>query len=102
MLLVGDVNQLPPVGHGAPMRDFIAAGIPRGELTEIVRNSGGIVEACAAIRDGKPWGSGDNLIVDEAGSPAAQIDRALHHIFEAKRAGFNPVWDCQVIVAVKK
>lgn len=101
VLLVGDVHQLPPVGAGAPLRDLIASKcIGYGELTEIKRNSGGIVEACAAIREGRPWGPGDNLIIDEAGSPTSQMDRALHHIAEAKRAGFDPVWDCQVIVAV--
>ena len=101
MLLVGDVNQLPPVGHGAPMRDFIAAGIPRGELTEIVRNSGGIVEACAAIRDGKPWGEGDNLMVMQTTSPEKQIGRMLTLIGDLNaQLGIDPVWDCQILVAV--
>lgn len=101
VLLIGDVNQLPPVGAGAPLRDLIASQcIGYGELTEIKRNSGGIVEACAAIRDGKPWFAGDNLIIDQAATPAAQMDRALDHIRDAKADGLDPVWDCQVIVAV--
>ncbi|TWU22482.1 ATP-dependent RecD-like DNA helicase [Novipirellula galeiformis] len=101
VLLVGDVHQLPPVGTGAPLRDMINSQcIGYGELTEIKRNSGGIVEACAAIRDGKPWGPGDNLIIDEATTPAKQIERMLHHINEAEANGLDPVWDTQVIVAV--
>lgn len=100
MLLVGDVNQLPPVGHGAPLRDLIAAGLPYGELREIHRNSGGIVEACAAIRDGHPWTAGDNLRVIEQGNPERQLAAMLSAINDAEREGYDPVWDCQVVVAV--
>lgn len=98
MLLVGDVNQLAPVGHGAPLRDMLAAGIPQGELTEIKRNSGGIVETCAAIRDANPWEPGDNLQLVEARTPSEQLaatERILADLGE-----FNPTWDAQVLSAV--
>lgn len=54
LLMVGDPDQLPPVGHGAVLRDLIATGVvPVGRLTEIHRNGGAIAAACAAIREGK-------------------------------------------------
>lgn len=100
VLLCGDCNQLPPVGHGAPLRDLIAAGLPYGELREIRRNSGGIVEACAAIRDGQRWDAGDNLQQLECGSPAGQIALVDRTLDEAAAAGLDPVWDCQILAAV--
>jgi len=102
VLLVGDVNQLPPVGHGAPLRDMIAAGLPYGELTEIKRNSGGIVEACKEIRHGRRWMPGDNLRLFEDHEPGAQIQRAIRLIHAARDQGSDPIWDCQVVVPVNQ
>lgn len=102
VLLVGDVNQLPPVGHGAPLRDLIAAGLPYGELTEIKRNSGGIVEACKEIRHGRRWQPGDNLHLFEHREPADQIRRAVQLLHAARDDGRDPIWDCQVVVPVNK
>ncbi len=98
-LLVGDIYQLPPVGSGAPLRDLIAAGLPYGQLTEIKRNSGGIVEACAAIREGRPWTGGENLIIAETRTPDAQIDYLVTEL--GRLSGHcDPVWDAQTIVPV--
>lgn len=101
VLLVGDINQLPPVGCGAPLRDLIDAGLPYGQLTEIKRNSGGIVEACAAIRDSKPWSEGDNLKIIAASTPQDQLQAMVDRLFELG-SDWDPVWDAQVIVAVNK
>lgn len=100
LLLVGDVHQLPPVGHGAPLRDMIAAGVAYGELTEIVRNTGGIVEACAAIRDQHPWGPGDNLHLVDTGDD--HLAKAAGIYQQARDAGLNPIWDVQVVTAVNE
>jgi exodeoxyribonuclease V alpha subunit len=108
LLFVSDISQLPPVGHGAPLRDMIAAGLPYGELREIRRNSGAIVRACAAIRDGGQWGgverididAGENLRIVEAASPEQQTAAMLGLLDWAKGKGFDPVWDCQVLAAV--
>lgn len=101
VLLVGDVNQLPPVGHGAPLRDMIAAGVCYGELTEIIRNSGGIVEACAAMRDQRKWDIGDNLHL-VADRPDMMIERINQICHQAKNAGLDPVWDVQIVTAVNE
>lgn len=102
VLLVGDVHQLPPVGHGAPLRDLITSGLPYGELTEIKRNSGGIVETCAAIKNGQRWTPGDNLVLEEASTPTEQIREMLEWIADRRSVGLDPIWDCQVVVPVNK
>ena len=99
-LFVGDINQLPPVGHGAPLRDLISAGVAYGELKEIHRNSGGIVEACAAIRDNKPWSCGDNLVLDNQAKPEGQIAALMKWLDMAASQGIDPVWEVQPVCAV--
>jgi len=102
VLFVGDVNQLPPVGHGAPLRDMIAAGLPYGELVEIKRNSGGIVEACHAIRQSQPWACGDNLQLVDAGTPEDQIASMLEIIQRGQPEGTDRINDVQVLAAVNE
>ena len=110
-LFLGDTNQLAPVGHGAPLRDMIAAGVPCGELTEIRRNSGRIVQCCAEIRDQRRFTpspavdleAGENLLhveTKDGVQSAAMLEQFLKSI---KTAGkYDPVWDVQVLVAVNK
>jgi exodeoxyribonuclease V alpha subunit len=105
LLIVGDVNQLPPVGSGAPLRDLIAAKLPYGELREIKRNSGGIVEACAAIRDSDPWlhftqAKGSNLKITHDESIDEVLDSIQANCTRAEQDGLNPIWDVQVLCAV--
>jgi exodeoxyribonuclease V alpha subunit len=111
LLLVGDVNQLPPVGHGAPLRDMIAAGVPAGELTKIERNWGTIVQACADIRDGKKWqtvnelepDAGLNLKLIPAANGSAAVEKIVSTILKIRNAKlYDPIWGVQVIVAVNK
>jgi len=51
LLLVGDTDQLPPIAHGAVLRDIIQSEeVGVGTLTLIHRNSGRIVKACRDLR----------------------------------------------------
>ncbi len=111
VLLVGDPGQLSPVGHGAPLRDLMAAGVPSGTLTEIRRNSGRIVEACKDIAEKHTFtpslildlAAGENLVWIERARPEQQIVE-LRNFLERLRCGdkYDPVWDCQVIVPVNE
>lgn len=110
VLLVGDVHQLPPVGHGAPLRDIIAAGAPHCRLTEVRRNAGSIVRACHSIARGEKivwdetldWRAEEprNLKLVQAATPQIQIDKMLAAIRLVEREGFDPIADIQVLAAV--
>jgi len=108
VLVVGDVNQLPPVGHGAPLRDMIAAGVPCGELTEIKRQKSdgqihAVVQACADMRDGKRFICQRELINVPAFAPSIQVDEMFDVIQDATAImKVDPIWDCQVLCAVNK
>lgn len=110
-LFIGDTNQLPPVGHGAPLRDMIRAGVPCGELREVRRNSGRIVQACAEIRDtGRFTASpridlegGENFVVVRREDPESQVSTLQQVLAKAADGAYgelDPVWDVQVLVAV--
>jgi len=107
VLFVGDQYQLPSVGPGAVLRDFLASGkIPHVELTEIQRNSGDIVESCHLIKDGKFYTPSPELDLDrgmnlrhiEARSPA-QIKQIIKELVVTRlpARGFDPIWDIQVL-----
>lgn len=110
ILFVGDVNQLPPVGHGAPLRDMIAAGVPYGELREIQRNSGRIVQACAQMRDGEKFGTSKEIDIDSGENlfctgnhDNESVLMSLEGLLTGMREiGFDPVWETQVVVPVNK
>jgi exodeoxyribonuclease V alpha subunit len=114
VLLVGDTGQLPPVQHGAPLRDLIAAGVPCGTLSEIQRQGGEpntIVQACADIKAGRRFATvdrydparGHNLRLVEvpADSPAQAVEVLLALVRQFQAGGkFDPVWDVQVLSAM--
>jgi exodeoxyribonuclease V alpha subunit len=114
-LILGDPNQLAPVGYGAPLRDVLCCteSVTSGVLSEIRRNSGRGVQVCAAIRDRKPWqpskkldlDAGENLQIINTETPDQQIDMlgTLIRSFRDKSPRkYDPIWDVQVICAVNK
>jgi exodeoxyribonuclease V alpha subunit len=106
VLFVGDPYQLPPVGHGCPLRDLISAGIPAAELTEIKRNSGLITTGCRSIKNGRPPATCQRLAADQGDNlklwPAASTGDAIHgvgQLLDALRAkpGVDVIWDCCIL-----
>lgn len=115
ILFCGDINQLAPVGHGAPLRDMISAGIPYGELTKIRRNSGRGVLACSEVVDSNrltcspklDLPNGENLLLIERDTAESQIDTLAALMGRFQRDYMNgaadaadPIWDVQIIVPV--
>ncbi len=106
VLLIGDDGQLSPVGHGAPLRDMLAANIPTAALSEIRRNAGAIVRACKLIREGKMWtpcpkvdlDAGENLVHLDATGDVEQLDKTIALLGSLRTKGFDPVWETQVLV----
>jgi exodeoxyribonuclease V alpha subunit len=54
VLLLGDADQLPSVGHGLVLRDLITGGVPTGRLEECHRSGGLIWQTIDAIRHRRP------------------------------------------------
>jgi exodeoxyribonuclease V alpha subunit len=110
VLCLGDINQIPPVDSGCPLRDYIAAGVPTGRLTEPWRNSGIGALCCKNISEGKPFiycdpkdaceATGHNLIHRELHRPAQILQTLKNLIGSAASSGVDPIWDCQTLVSV--
>jgi exodeoxyribonuclease V alpha subunit len=111
LFLIGDPYQLPPVGHGSPLRDLLNTKVPSTELTEIRRNAGMIVHACANIKNGQPFKTSDkydpdnglNLRMIERSSPAESLEMLFAILDRFKQTHtFCPVWQTQVLVGVNE
>lgn len=113
LVLVGDVDQLPPVGAGQVLREVIDSGVAEVvRLTEIFRQAqrSAIVRGAHAILDGRTpqatpagtRGEGDLFIV-RAREAEAVIDRVretLRRIESAYR--LDPVRDVQVLAPMRR
>jgi len=108
LIIVGDHYQLPSVGPGSVLRDLLAAGIPSFELTQIKRNTGDIVQACHAIKDGRRISPSPSLDPDnglnlrhiEEPDPF-RIQEIIRDLvvnrLPQRPEAYDPVWDVQVL-----
>jgi len=83
VVLLGDFNQLPPIGRGAPFRDIVTTMDCNVQLRKSMRsNVEGVLSACADILDGKvPTGSAPGLTLhDDSSDPL----RALKAFLDAR------------------
>ena len=117
LLLVGDVDQLPPVGAGEVLRDLLAAAaIPRVRLTQIFRQArqSGIVVNAHRISHGQPprlTGFGDFYWFaceppeDSGLHPAEETARLVVDIAARRipaKFGLDPVCDVQVLTPMHR
>lgn len=109
IMLLGDTGQLPPVGHGRPLYDMIAAGLPYGELTVPMRNGGDILRVCADLKAGRPYipstnvnlAAGQNVLHIEASRSSHGL-QALANLIRSLPSQYNPMDDVQVLCAVNE
>lgn len=88
LLLVGDADQLPPVGPGQPFLDMLASGVvPTARLTKIQRQAekSGIVQAAHAIKAGRaPEWAPDFELVECP--DAERVPSTVHQVLELYEA----------------
>ncbi|GIU75787.1 MAG: ATP-dependent RecD-like DNA helicase [Bryobacteraceae bacterium] len=113
VVLVGDHNQLPPVGPGNLLRDLVKSRVvPTTILTRIIRQAGVLKENSTAILSGevrptadvqegarRPW-----YVIDRF-SDREDVRRMLLLLFEeilAERLGYDLLRDVQVLTPTHK
>jgi exodeoxyribonuclease V alpha subunit len=113
VVLVGDHNQLPPVGPGNLLRDLVKSrAVPTTILTRIIRQAGVLKENSTAILSGevrpttevqngarRPW-----YVIDRF-SDREDVRRMLLLLFEevlAERLGYDLLRDVQVLTPTHK
>ena len=111
VVLVGDADQLAPVGAGKPFAELVAVGaVPVAELTHIFRQAAGsmIVRGAHAVRRGEPpsfdvsEGLRRDLFMIERSDPHAALDEIVSLVSERLPAhyGVDPLADIQVFAPV--
>lgn len=113
VILVGDHNQLPPVGPGNLLRDLVRSrAVPTTVLTRIIRQAGALKENSTAILSGevrptsevqigarRPW-----YVIDKF-TDGDDVCKMLLLLFEeviAERLGYHLLRDVQVLTPTHK
>jgi len=113
LVLVGDIDQLPPVGPGQPLRDLIASRICKTiRLHEVFRQAqqSAIVRGAHAVLEGRmpetttPGTKGDgDLFVIAATDPETITERLVQSLRRMSVAyGFDPIADVQVMTPMRR
>jgi exodeoxyribonuclease V alpha subunit len=111
VVLVGDADQLAPVGAGKPFAELVEARpVPVAELTHIFRQAAGsmIVRGAHAVRTGvaPSFAAGEGLTRDlfliEQDDPRATLDEVVSLVAERlpRHYGVDPLADIQVFAPV--
>ena len=113
VVLVGDADQLAPVGAGKPFAELVASEAPPvARLTHIFRQAAGsmIVRGAHAVRQGEApdfaahEGLERDLFLIERADPAAALDEIVSLVADrlTRHYGVDPVADVQVFAPVYK
>ncbi|MDB5297469.1 MAG: ATP-dependent RecD-like helicase, partial [Phycisphaerales bacterium] len=116
LVLVGDVDQLPPVGPGCVLRDVIESGaVPVCRLTEVFRQAAQsqIIAGAHRVNQGLmpvfpgKLGEGEtpaDFYFVEAEDPEAAVAAVLHLVQKAipRRFGLRPLDDVQVLSPMQR
>lgn len=110
LILIGDVDQLPSVGPGSVLRDFIDSGtVPYKKLSKVFRQaaSSKIISAAHAINTGEIPDfendiSSDCRFIECSGS--TEIKTVIKDLVANKlpEAGWNPLRDIQILTPMNK
>ncbi len=113
VVLVGDHNQLPPVGPGNLLRDLVRSmAIPTTVLTRIIRQAGVLKENSTAILTGEVRPTSDSLngarrpwyVIDKF-ADREDVRRMLLLLFEEvlqERLGYDLIREVQVLTPTHK